>query len=133
MRYYKADKDWNVIPCRNMLEWARWFETADRIVELTEVLGVSVSTVFLGVPHAHPQSFLLTDYDNAPLLFETMVFGPDDVIEQLTKATSEDLSSILAKFCGSFDIQKRYRNIAEARAGHKEMVDYVRAVLVSRN
>jgi hypothetical protein len=52
---------------RGLLEWGRWFETADRVVFQTRVLGICwVSTVFLGLDHnwgAGP-----------PLLFETMAF-----------------------------------------------------------
>lgn len=52
----------------NIVEWAKWFESANRIVKKTEVApGVEVSTVFLGVDHQFG--------DGDPLLFETMIFG----------------------------------------------------------
>lgn len=41
-----------------MMEWARWFETADRHIGLTDTEFHSISTIFLGLP---------------PILFETMV------------------------------------------------------------
>lgn len=52
----------------DLLIWARWFGTANRVVKQTEVAkGVEVSTVFLGLDH----NFRGGD----PILFETMIFG----------------------------------------------------------
>jgi hypothetical protein len=56
------------VPEPNLLTWAYWFETADRIVAKTEVGASLVSTVFLGLDHRFRG-------DGPPLLFETMVFG----------------------------------------------------------
>lgn len=55
------------VPCEDLMEWAKWFEQADRTVAKDDVNGVSVSTVFLGLNHAFGES--------QPMLFETMVFG----------------------------------------------------------
>ncbi len=56
------------VPCPDMMVWANWFGTADRIVIQEEVCpGVRVSTVFLGINHQFG--------DGPPLLFETMIFG----------------------------------------------------------
>ena len=60
-------------PVDDLLEWGRWFETADRRVDQTEIGPYFISTVFLGL-----------DYDytgkGPPMLFETMVFvGGDEV------------------------------------------------------
>ncbi len=55
----------------NVLRWAKWFGTADRVVKKTKVSrSVNVSTVFLGIDH---------NFGNLgnPVLFETMVFGGD--------------------------------------------------------
>jgi hypothetical protein len=53
-----------------LLEWAMWYETADRIVARDELPdGTRISTVFLGLDH----SFTLSPI---PILFETMVFAP---------------------------------------------------------
>ena len=60
-------KDKFTVPVRDVLDWARWFETADRCVARDVVDGAVVSTVFLGTNHQFG--------DGPPLLFETMVFG----------------------------------------------------------
>ena len=55
----------------SMMEWARWFEHADRRVALTFTEDLEISTVFLGANHG---------WGDVVLLFETMVFAkdPDD-------------------------------------------------------
>lgn len=55
-------------PCHDIMEWARWFETADRIVAQDNVGDVRISTVFLGIDHRFGD-------DGPPLIFETMIFG----------------------------------------------------------
>lgn len=54
-----------------LMQWARWFEDADRVVKQeaieTATGQIEVSTVFLGLDHAH--------FGGPPLLFETMIFG----------------------------------------------------------
>jgi hypothetical protein len=57
----------DAVPCKSLLEWASWFDKADRIVQKTTVGPAEVSTVFLGLDH----SFGIGE----PLLFETLVFG----------------------------------------------------------
>jgi len=53
----------------DVLTWADWFETADRIVKQTTLnQEVRVSTVFLGLNHRFIGA-------GPPLLFETMIFG----------------------------------------------------------
>ena len=80
-----------------LMEWARWFEKADRRVAKTDVAHVNVSTVFLGVDHRFGD-------EGPPLIFETMVFGgPLD------------------------GEQDRYSTWDEAEAGHKRMVERVNA------
>ena len=55
-------------PVKDVLEWAEWFETANRRVAHTKMwLGVEVSTVFLGLDHSFGRG--------TPILFETMIFG----------------------------------------------------------
>lgn len=69
------------VPCADLLEWARWFDTADRRVALTRLpWGAWVSTVFLGLDHGFG--------GEQPILYESMVFWPDgDAYEQTRCAT----------------------------------------------
>jgi hypothetical protein len=93
------------IPVRDVLAWARWFETAERTVAKTQIsAAITVSTVFLGLNH-HWGS-------GAPLLFETMVFGLDE---------DDPLA----------DYQERYRTWHEAEQGHEAVVALVRQALAS--
>jgi hypothetical protein len=56
----------------DFLQWAMYFETADRrVAESVTLYGERLSTVFLGMDHSfnfHP--------DATPILFETMLFAP---------------------------------------------------------
>jgi len=58
-------------PVKDTLEWARWFEYAGerRRIAFDHLWRVTISTVFLGMDHNF--------FGGPPLLFETMVFGPD--------------------------------------------------------
>jgi len=51
----------------DLLTWARWIETASRIVARTKIGDVLVSTIFLGLDH--------NLVDGPPLIFETVIFG----------------------------------------------------------
>lgn len=62
------------VPCRDLLEWGFWLETADRHVARTNVGCLWVSTVFLGLDHSFGSG--------EPLLFETIVFNGDEVESQ---------------------------------------------------
>jgi len=53
----------------NLIVWARWFETADRCVNRTELGDILVSTVFLGID--------LNYAGGSPHIFETMIFGSE--------------------------------------------------------
>lgn len=78
---YKLDGK-TLVPCDDLIDWAKWFEKADRIVSNDQVRDARVSTVFLGVDHAfgneHPQ------------LFETMIFGGDREGERQRYATWDE-------------------------------------------
>lgn len=52
-------KGYEAIPA-SLMEWADWFENADRTINRTNVGDVSISTVFIGMEDQ---------------LFETMIFG----------------------------------------------------------
>jgi hypothetical protein len=76
----------------DLLEWAEWFQNADRSVSWTELSGnASVSTVFLGLNHNYS--------GGPPLLFETAIIR-----------------------AGEFDIHSRYGTWDEAERGHAEIV-----------
>lgn len=91
-------KDCVPVPCDDRSEWGKWSDTADRRVEQTEIDGVFISTVFLGIDH----NFIGR---GPPILFETMVFGG---------ALDEE--------------QRRYATWDEAVAGHAAMVARVIAL-----
>jgi hypothetical protein len=76
----------------DVLEWGRWFETADRHVAKTVLPnGVKVSTVFLGLDHSFS--------GGQPILFETMIFGGEHD-----------------------QYQERYHTWEKAELGHKRAV-----------
>jgi hypothetical protein len=61
----------SAIPCNSAMDWAHWFEKANRVVAQTSCGDTRVSTVFLGLDHSFGGA--------TPLLFETMIFGgPND-------------------------------------------------------
>lgn len=64
------------------IEWAKWFEKADRTVANTEKNDVRVSTVFLGLDHSFG--------DGPPLIFETMIFDGEHDGYQQRYSTWED-------------------------------------------
>ena len=61
------------VPEPDIIAWAHWFSTADRVVFQTEIPGGVISTVFLGIDHNFRGV-------GPPVLFETMIFrdGSDD-------------------------------------------------------
>ncbi len=89
------------VHCEDIIEWAQWFEKGNRRVAETDIGGVKISTVFLGLDHQFGQGL--------PLLFETMVFDrrkqPDKEIDEHTE---------------------RYATWDEAEVGHKIVVALVR-------
>jgi len=82
MDHYKLNKLTGEVTKCGQLEWALWFESADRTIKRTTFIGndgfeIVVSTVFLGIDHR------LVKRDGPPILFETMIFvrkldGTDD-------------------------------------------------------
>ena len=84
-------------PVDDLLEWAKWFETADRHVAQTDINNdVRVSTVFLGLDHSFG--------NGPPILFETMIFG--GVYDQY---------------------QERYSTWNEAKKGHEIAIEIAQA------
>jgi hypothetical protein len=92
---YILDNSHRPVPCEDLRTWARWMETADRVVAKTTVReGLDVSTVFLGLDHRFGPG--------TPLLFETMVFRDGDGGDE-----------------------ERYATWDEAVAGHQRLVELV--------
>lgn len=56
----------NPVPAE-LMEWAAWYEKADRRVAVDQIGVACVSTVFLGLDHSVNGP--------VPILFETLVFG----------------------------------------------------------
>lgn len=86
-------EDGEPVAVLDVLEWARWIEAHpdQRFVGKTPLPGGGrVSTVFLGLNHQFG--------DGPPILWESMVFGADD------------------------EVQERYETKAEAEAGHIRLV-----------
>jgi hypothetical protein len=59
-----------VVPEPDLMAWGKWMEEAERLVRSTEIQGIYVSTVFLGLDHNFG--------GGPPLVFETMVFDKND-------------------------------------------------------
>ena len=88
-----------VIPCQDLLEWARWYEDRkNRIIQQESISGFFVSTIFLGLDMGYAN----------PLWFETMVFREG------------------ARPQGSVHTM-RYASWDEAIAGHAEICAKVRS------
>lgn len=67
------------------LEWGMWYESADekRIVKQEIVEGgAKISTVFLGIDHGFSW---LPSGTGKPLLFETMVFLGEEILDEYTQ------------------------------------------------
>jgi hypothetical protein len=86
-RYYILDADHNPVAVRTVEEWAIRFEAGQlgKIVAVNTfghaAIGtVKVSTVFLGLDHGF--GTLDPEADQRPVLFETMIFAPEnDVLD----------------------------------------------------
>lgn len=76
----------------DLMEWAQWFETAERHVNDTTIGDVRVSTVFLGLDHNFSG-------EGEPVLFETMIFGGPMTEEQMRYSTWEQAALGHAAHC----------------------------------
>lgn len=88
------------VPVRELMKWATWYQTADRHVADTRIGHIRISTVFLSIDHGF-------DDRQAPILFETMVFGGGELNETMF----------------------RYATWDEAAAGHQDVVECVQAMV----
>lgn len=102
--YYILDENKNIVEV-DLFKWAEWFSKADRHVGLTDIAGLKVSTVFLGIDHNFG--------DGPPLLFETMVFGaPQDSYW--------------------YDFQMRWATYEQASKGHQNTVQIIKDEILHR-
>ena len=83
----------------DLITWAEFFESKDRIVAQENVGEVRVSTVFLGIDHNFGEG--------EPLLFETMIFGGERDEEQYRYATWDEA-------------EKNHKTIVEELKGRKQ-------------
>ncbi len=96
-----------VIKGATPVEWAVWFNDNDKHIELLEVSGLTISTVFLGVNHGSGSN---------DLWFETWVHGNNAL-----------------EIYGEEDIMLRYETLEEAKAGHQKLLDkYLASLPISR-
>jgi len=109
------------------LQWARWFETAERHVAQDTVGDFWVSTIFLGLD----QNYALV---GEPILFETMIFY--EPARQLRKKLRQqmrnwgELAAALQesrKEAPALDqSQWRYSTWEEAEEGHRAVVEAIK-------
>lgn len=100
-------KDKESVPCEDLIEWAKWYETKERFLWKTKLKDVHVSTVFLGLDHNVIGA-------GAPILFESMVFENKISEGELPGGKKFDYHESLE--------EERYRTYAEAEDGHKKLV-----------
>lgn len=92
-----------VVPCKDMMEAARFYEDHEnRVVAKTTVGEIDVSTVFLMFDHR-------IFGKGPPVLFETMCFSPDET----------DVGPWM----------RRYTSYQAAVEGHNKVVEEVRAAM----
>src|SRR5262245_32019844 len=101
-KHYILDAEHHVIEV-DWLTWAHWFEElSNRIVDYTQITSqIEVSTVFLGLDHRFHGK-------GPPILFETMIFGGPEEIDQY---------------------QRRYSSWDDAQAGHAAAVRMAREAI----
>lgn len=92
-------------PVSDLQEWSRWFEANANARHIgDDVIGAArVSTVFLGLNHAH--------FGGPPLIFETMVFGGPLDGEQERYSTTQQAIDGHAAMCA------RVRDMAKLTDG----------------
>jgi hypothetical protein len=108
---YKLDGK-TPVPCPDFVEWAQWYEHADRRVARNRVGPIEVSTIFLGLDHG---------WGGRRQLFETMAFGDKD--------TLIELGSKKRLIRRALDFQQRYATWEEAEEGHRKGIAWARSQL----
>jgi hypothetical protein len=100
---YILDEAGHVMPCPDLMEWARWMETCQHRVALDQVGDYRISTIFLGLDHSFNPDPMSDPLTYMPVLWETMVF---DVISGPV-------------------FQRHYTSREAALAGHAEVIPWV--------
>ncbi|MBS3648800.1 hypothetical protein KEU06_09300 [Pseudaminobacter sp. 19-2017] len=98
-----------------LMEWARWFETADRHVALADTQLHTVSTVFLGIDHNFSRH-------GRPLLFETMVFERWKGEDRQDEPERDGLPDRVIDWIETLGICRRYPTWGDAEEGHRKVV-----------
>ena len=77
LKRFILDADHHVVEATSWRQWGEFFENlTNRLVDYTDITSqMYVSTVFLGIDHRFSSS-------GPPIVFETMVFGGPDSIDQ---------------------------------------------------
>jgi hypothetical protein len=101
---YMLDQNKKVVRVKELLEWADWFENADRKIKQEWIGDKWVSTVFLGLDFNYNEPEIPSE-DYQPIVFETMIKHKEE---------------------GWLDYQERYSTYEEALAGHKRAVEWVK-------
>jgi len=109
-QFFILDADHQVVPCDDLIAWGQFFEKTDaRRVAKTQLNGLRVSTVFLGLDHA---------WGSKPLFFETMIFPDED------NAPPEIYFERIQDWAHGY--QMRYSTWDEAVEGHEQVVTTIR-------
>ncbi len=124
--HYILDEQGNPVFEPNYIEWARWYETAERHIGDTTLGDIRISTVFLSLPHVSKE----IGNDNM-MLYETMVFADEATLKRLLELAETDDRSIFSQVFGGIDIQKRYATRSEALQGHKNMCIFIETCLTN--
>lgn len=98
--YYILDAELREVRV-GLIQWAKWFETANRTVGADFAGPYWISTVFLGLDHNF--------FKGPPLLYETMIFK---------RINDENMVSV--------QLVKRYSTWTEADEGHIETLNKVK-------
>jgi hypothetical protein len=102
-----------VLPVRDLYEWAQGFEAAERHVAQTTINSLRVSTIFLGLDYSRGHG--------PPLFFETMIFKDERY------PPPEPPEVYFKRFeAWRANFQNRYTTWDEARKGHELVVTIIR-------
>ena len=113
--FYMLDENGEPFAVDDIRTWAKWFETAERHVDRTEIGEHVVSTVFLGIDHSLGRTY-------APLLYESLVFVSTALNTSVRQPPGAEFEYVSDE---QYDM-RRYATRAQAQAGHDEIVAEVR-------